>query len=402
MRKLSIERNEYLNYLLKLKDKQIIKIITGIRRAGKSTLLELYKNHLLKIGVKKEQIISLNFENPEHLKLENWENLYYFINDKLVNGEMYYIFLDEVQNISEFEKAVDGLYIKDNVDLYITGSNSYMLSSEIATLLSGRYMELHILPLSFKEYASCIDINNEQRCYESYINEGGFPYLTQLEHDSKLIHDYLDGVYSSVVLKDVIKKHNINDSLIFESVTNFLFCNIGQICSTKKISDTLNSNGRSNSVNTVENYIIFLTKAYLLYKVNRYDIKGKERLKTGYKYYVCDLGLRNYLLGKMDNRGCILENIVFLELKRKGYEIYIGKYNDLEVDFIAKNENGINYIQVCLSMRDENTKRRELRVLELIKDNYPKYIITQDYDTLSYNGIKQISVYDFLNGDTDL
>lgn len=397
-----IERTEYLNFLKKLKDKNIIKVVTGIRRCGKSTLFELYKKYLLENGVNKNQIISLNFENPKDMIFNDWKELYTYIEDKLLPDKMNYIFLDEIQIIPNFEKTVDGLFINKNVDLYITGSNSYMLSGELATYLTGRYMQIHMLPLSFKEYLNHYGSDNELKKYDTYIQNGGFPYLLNLNEDKDLIRNYLDGIYNTVLMKDVISRNNIKDTMMLESIIKFIFDNIGQLVSTNKISNTLNSNNRKNSVNTVESYLTNLIDSYIIYKISRYDIKGKEYLKTGDKYYVCDLGLRNYLLGGVKDYGSILENIIFLELKRRGYEIYIGKYDDEEVDFVIKNNDGIKYIQVALSVRDEDTLKRELTSLKNIKDNYPKYLITLDYDTNDFDGIKQISAIDFLTGRTNL
>ena len=391
-----IPRKQYIDFLSKLKDKQIIKVVTGIRRCGKSTLFELYKKQLLENGVTKEQIISLNFENPNDMKFENWKELYTYIENKLIKDKMNYIFLDEIQILENFEKAVDGLYIKNNVDLYITGSNSYMLSGELATYLTGRYMQVHMLPLSFKEYLKYYGENNETQKYNTYIKNGGFPYLINLNEDSELIRNYLEGVYTTIILKDVVSKNNIKDTMILDSITKFIFDNIGQLVSTNKIANTLASNNRKCSVNTVKNYINNLLDSYIIYKISRYDIKGKEYLKTGYKYYVCDLGLRNYLLGSIKDYGSILENIIFLELKRRNYDIYIGKHDDNEIDFVIKNNEGIKYIQVALSVRDEKTLERELNPLKNINDNYPKYIITLDYDNVDYDGIKQINALDFL------
>lgn len=397
-----IERTEYLDFLKKLKDKNIIKVVTGIRRCGKSTLFELYKKYLLENNVEKNQIISLNFENPNNMIFNDWMELYKYIEKKLLPNKMNYIFLDEIQIIPNFEKVVDGLFIKKNVDLYITGSNSYMLSGELATYLTGRYMQVHMLPLSFKEYINYYGNDNELKKYDTYIRDGGFPYLINLNQDKELIRNYLDGIYNTVLMKDVISKNNIKDTMMLESIIKFIFDNIGQLVSTNKISNTLNSNNRKNSVNTIESYITNLIDSYIIYKISRYDIKGKEHLKTGDKYYVCDLGLRNFLLGTTKDYGSILENVIFLELKRRGYEIYIGKYEDEEVDFIIKNNDGIKYIQVALSVRDESTLKRELKPLKNIKDNYPKYLITLDYDTNDFDGIKQISAIDFLLGRINL
>lgn len=397
-----IERKEYMNFLLKLKDKHIIKVVTGIRRCGKSTLFELYKDYLLKNGVKKEQIISLNFENPNDMKFNDWKELFVSIESRLLENKMNYIFLDEVQILKNFEKAVDGLYIKENVDIYITGSNSYMLSGELATYLTGRYMQIHMLPLSFLEYLEYYGLDNEERKYHTYIKNGGFPYLLNLDNDEELIRNYLDGVYHTVLLKDVVSRNNIKDTMILDSIIKFLFDNIGQLVSTNKIANTLASNHRKCSVNTVESYLNALIESYIIYKISRYDIKGKEYLKTGDKYYVCDLGLRNYLLGSVKDLGSILENIIFLELKRRNYDIYIGKYEDSEVDFVVKKNDGLKYIQVSLSVRDEKTLERELTPLKEIHDNYPKYMITLDYDSADYEGIRQINAIDLLMGRVDL
>lgn len=397
-----IKRPEYMEILKKLKDKHIIKVVTGIRRCGKSTLFELYKDYLLKNRIQKDQIISLNFENPHDMRFTNWKELYDYIESKIIEGKMNYIFLDEVQILEGFEKAVDGLFLKGNVDLYITGSNSYMLSGELATYLTGRYIQVHMLPLSFKEYLEYYKNEDINKKYNLYIKNGGFPYLLDLDNDNQLIHNYLEGVYNTILIKDVISKSGIKDTMILDSVIKFIFDNIGQLVSTNKIANTLVSNNRKCSVNTVESYLNSLINSYIIYKVSRYDIKGKEYLKTGDKYYVCDLGLRNYLLGSVKDYGSILENIIFLELKRRNYNIYVGKFEDSEVDFVIKKEDGIKYIQVSLSVREEATLKRELSPLQNISDNYPKYIMTLDPETVDHEGIKQINALDFLTGEIDI
>lgn len=397
-----IERKIYMDFLKKLKDKKIIKVVTGIRRCGKSTLLLLYKDYLLKNGVSKEQIISLNFENPKDMIFNDYKELFNYIDSRLIPNKKNYVFLDEVQILPEFQKAVDGLFLNDNVDLYITGSNSYLLSSELATYLTGRYMQIHMLPLSFSEYLEYYGLDNETKKYDLYVANGGFPYLLNLDNDKDLIRNYLDGIYNTVLLKDVVQRNNIKDTMILESIMKFIFDNIGQLVSTNKISNTLNSYNRKNSVNTIENYLSYILDSFIVYKIGRYDIKGKEFLKTQDKYYVCDTGLRNYLLGEVKDYGSLLENIIFLELKRRGYDIYVGKYDDSEIDFVVKSGDGLKYIQVALSVRDEKTLERELKPLNNIKDHYPKYLITGDYDTITYNGIKQISALDFLLGRVDL
>lgn len=397
-----INRTEYMNFLIKLKDKKIIKVVTGIRRCGKSTLFDLYKKYLLDNDVSENQIISINFEDPNSTNFEDWRELFNSIQNRLINSKMNYIFLDEVQVVPQFEKVVDGLFIKDNVDIYITGSNSYMFSGELATYLTGRYMQIHMLPLSFKEYLEYYGSEDVDKKYNYYINNGGFPYLVNLNNDEELIRNYLSGVYNTVILKDVVYRNNIKDNMILDSIIKFVFSNIGQLVSTNKIANTLVSNNRNCSVNTVESYLSYLVDSYILYKITRYDIKGKEYLKTGDKYYVCDLGLRKYLLGSVKDFGSILENIIFLELKRRNYDIYIGKYDDSEVDFVVKNNDGIKYIQVALSVRDENTLARELTPLKSINDNYPKYIISLDPECVDHEGIKQISAIDFLMGETEI
>lgn len=397
-----INRTEYMNFLVKLKDKKIIKVVTGIRRCGKSTLFDLYKKYLLSNGVLENQIISINFEDPNSINFGDWRELFNNIQNNLISDKMNYIFLDEIQIVEQFEKVVDGLFIKDNVDIYIAGSNSYMLSGELATYLTGRYMQIHMLPLSFVEYLDYYGFEDVDKKYNSYINNGGFPYLINLNNDEELIRNYLSGVYNTVILKDVIYRNNIKDTMILDSVIKFVFSNIGQLVSTNKIANTLVSNNRNCSVNTVENYLSYLVDSYILYRITRYDIKGKEYLKTGDKYYVCDLGLRKYLLGSVKDFGSILENVIFLELKRRNYDIYIGKYDDSEVDFVVKNNDGIKYIQVALSVRDENTLARELAPLKSINDNYPKYIISLDPESVDHEGIKQISAINFLTGGIEI
>ncbi len=395
-----IERNEYLNKLIYWKDKQIIKIITGIRRCGKSTIFELYKNYLKSNKVKDNQIISINFEDMEFEELFDYKKLYKFITSKIQNNRKYYIFLDEIQHVNNFQKVVDSLFIKKNVDVYITGSNAYLLSGELATLLSGRYIEIEMLPLSFKEYCNYYKNQKDKKVlFDNYLKFGGFPYTTELNNDNKAIETYLKGIYSAVLLKDVVAKNKISDVMILESVIKFVFHNIGSFVSTKKITDTLNSNGRKVSVNTIENYLSALINCYILYRVNRFDIKGKQYLKTLEKYYVADTGLRDILITSQETDiGHILENVVYLELLRRGYKVCVGKVIDeKEIDFVAESSNEIIYYQVCSNIKNVDILKRELSALSKIKDNFPKYLITQD-ETLekTYNGIKQINIIDWL------
>lgn len=392
-----INRDDYLKKLIKFKDKELIKVVTGIRRCGKSTLFDLYINYLLKNSVTQDQIIRLNLEDPVYYELDNYLKLYNYIKEKINTNKMNYIFIDEVQNVPEFQKAVDGLYIQKNVDIYITGSNAYLLSGELATLLSGRYIEIKMLPLSFEEYSQALPNESIERLYSKYISTGSFPYTLKLD-DIDDVDMYIKGIYDSIILKDVMTRKNFKDMQMLQSIINFMLDNIGNIYSTNKIADTMTSNGRKISVHTVESYLTALTESFILYKATRYDIKGKQYLKTGDKYYVSDLGLRYFLLGRKEQgRGHILENVVYLELLRRGYDVYIGKVDEYEVDFVAINSKGIEYYQVSETVRDEKTLKRELRALDIIKDHYPKYLLTMDVEPeTSYNGIRKINVLDWL------
>ena len=391
-----IERQEYLETLIRFKDKELIKIVTGIRRCGKSTLLEIYRNYLLKNGISKEQIISINLEDLTYGFIQNYMDLYNYINEKLLDDKMNYVFIDEVQIISEFQKAVDSLYIKKNVDLYITGSNAKLLSSELSTLLSGRYIEIKMLPLSFKEFQKATGIDNLDALYRKYISTGSFPYTLKLGNEDD-VSLYLSGLYNDVIIKDVMVRKNIADESMLKSVANFALDNIGNIMSVNNISNTMTSDGRSINVRTVEKYLDGFIESFFLYKVGRYDIKRKQYLKTGEKYYVSDLGLRYFILGrKLGDRGHILENIVYLELIRRGYEVYIGKVDDYEVDFVALNTKGRIYVQVCETLRDNEGKTlsRELNSLKKINDNYKKIILT--YDNLPVSNEEGIVIQNVL------
>ena len=398
-----IYREEYMKKLKSYKDRRIIKVLTGVRRSGKSTILNEFKKELIDSGVLEKNIISINFEDNDNKDLLDYQKLHEYIIEKADSKCMNYIFLDEIQNVNDFQKCIDSLFLREYLDIYITGSNSYMLSGELATYLTGRYIQIHVMTLSFKEYLSYYGNSDELKKYNEYSMYGGFPYLINLD-DSNQKLEYLDSIYNTVIVKDVINRKKVNDVMMLESVCRFLFDNIGSSVSTKKISDTLSSDGRKNSVHTIEEYINSLLESYILYKVNRFDIKGKKLLKTQEKYYLSDMGLRTYLLGKNNNRdlGHILENIIFLELKRKGYRVYIGKNDINEVDFVVETEDEYIYIQVALSIRDEQTLQRELKPLDTIANHYKKYIITLDYDTNNYNGIKQISAMDFLLGRVNL
>ena len=394
-----IERNIYLKKLIGFKDKQLIKVITGIRRCGKSTLLKIFQNYLIENGVKQGQIITINFENPDYDNLRDYKELYKFLKNKLAKNTKNYIFLDEIQNVPEYQKAIDGLYIMDNVDLYITGSNAYFMSGELATLLSGRYIEIEMMPLSFKEYISAFPQQQDLSVlYRQYIENGSFPYITKLDDNKDQIRDYLSGIYNTVILKDVVARKKITDVPALESIVKFLFDNIGNITTPKKISDTMTSKGRKISNHTVENYISALADCFILYKASRYDIKRKQYLETLEKYYIADTGLRYFLLGsKYVDMGHILENIVYLELLRRGYKVFIGRTGQLEIDFVAEKNGETEYYQVAQTVMPKDTLDRELEPLYKIKDHNAKYLITMDnVPNVSHNGIKQIYALDWL------
>ena len=396
-----IERTVYLEQLKRFKDKDLIKVITGIRRCGKSTLFELFINYLKEIGIKDDQIIKINLEDADY-QFESYKELYDYVNKQLDSEKQFYVFLDEVQNVPMFQKAVDSLYIKKNVDVYITGSNAYLLSGELATLLSGRYVEIKLLPLSFKEYLSAFNHSNKSR-YEyflDYMKYGGMPgNLSILQDNPNDLDTYLEGIFTTIVYKDIITRNHITDKMLLESVLKFIFDSIGSPISTKKISDTLTSRGMHTSNHTVENYLSAFVESFLIYKAERFDVKGKNLLARDYKYYVVDQGLRSYLLGKKadSDMGHILENIVYLELLRRGYKVYVGKVDDLEIDFVAENRDGLKYFQVALTVRDDSVLERELRSLRKTGDHYPKYLITFDMDMeADYDGITKINIVDWL------
>lgn len=391
-----IERAEYLEKLKKWKDKDLIKVITGIRRCGKSTIFDLFIDYLKSCGINDEHIISVNLESPEY-KFNDYMELYNYVNKKITDNDNYYVFLDEVQNVFEFQKAVDGLYIKKNVDVYITGSNAYLLSGELATLLSGRYIEIKVLPLSFKEYKDYLNVEGDEKLYLKYVNNSSFPYALKLDSEDE-IDVYLDSIYNTIIVKDIVTRKKIADTSMLKSVTEFLFSSIGNAMSVKKIADTMTSKGRSISVHTVDSYLESLTESFIFNKVSRYDIKGKQYLETNEKYYATDVTMRYALLGRKNlDVGHILENVVYLELIRRGYKVYIGKVDDNEVDFVVENKDGRTYFQVAYTTRDKNTLLRELTPLQKINDHYPKYILTMDLDPKTdYDGIVKMNVLDWL------
>lgn len=391
-----IERIEYLEKIKKLKDKDVIKVVTGIRRCGKSTLFNLYIDYLKSIGIKEDHIISINLESLDY-SFSDYKELYDYVINLIKDKNKYYVFLDEIQNIPDFQRVVDALYIKKNLDVYITGSNAMLLSGELATLLSGRYIEIKMLPLSFKEYKDYFGVVGDEKLYLKYINNSSFPYTLKLESNDE-IDEYLESIYNTIIIKDIVSRKKISDVGMLKSVTEFLFSSIGSTMSVKKIADTLTSNGRSISVHTVESYLDSLTESYIFNKVSRYDIKGKQYLESGNKYYATDVTMRYAVLGRKElDVGHILENIVYLELLRRGYKVYIGKTGEKEVDFVAVNKEGTIYYQVAYTTRDEKTLERELSALKSINDHYPKYILTMDIDPeVDYDGIRKMNVIDWL------
>lgn len=381
--------------------KHIIKVITGARRCGKSTLMKMFRNKLLSSGTAAGNIIFINFEDYDNRELMEPARLHSLIKEKKAESGMTYVFLDEIQNVTDFQKVVDSLFLDESLDIYMTGSNAYFLSGELATLLSGRYVTIDMLPLSFREF---IELNSYeeklslQEWYGRYVQVGSFPYASAFSDDINNVHEYLRGVYNTTVLKDIVSRYRITDTKMLESIIRFVFDNIGNPLSSKKISDILTSSGRKTDPKTVEKYLSAMQESFILYEAKRYDVKGKQYLKLIEKYYVVDIGLRGMLLGqKSMDAGHILENVVYLELLRRGYDVYVGKLDDNEIDFVAQDNTGNTYIQVSASVRDDGTLSRELRPLKGIKDSYPKILLTLDEDPVAdYDGIRRMNVLDWL------
>jgi predicted AAA+ superfamily ATPase len=402
-----IARKQYIKKLLAYKDKDLIKVITGLRRSGKSTLLKLFITELQKMGVPTTQMVSLNFEEFELRRyLNDLDGLYLHILGQLDLSKPCYVFLDEVQNVKEFERLVDGLFVKKNVDVYITGSNAHLLSGELATLLSGRYIELSILPFSFNEYLTArnIDIKNKYLNYESlffdYVNETSLPKGVELrEGGYDKIYEYMEAIYNTIIEKDITQRHQINDKRAFGNITKFVASNIGNALSPANIAKTLKQDGQTTHNTTVEKYLEYLVTSFVFYKVNRFDLKGRKQLATQEKYYLVDAGLLNVLVGKerTTDRGNILENVVYLELLRRGNKIWTGTSRNSEIDFVCKTPKGdIEYYQVAWQMTGESTIEREFGALEKIKDNYPKYLLTTDGFTQDRSGIIHLNVFNWL------
>lgn len=396
-----IIRQDYLNLLIQAKDTEFIKVITGVRRSGKSTLLKMFKDYLLENGVDEKNIIHINFESAMYDEIRDYKDLYKKIKNNISN-EKCYILLDEVQNVEKWEKAVNSINIDFNVDIYITGSNAYLLSSELATLLSGRYIEIKMFPLSFKEFLEFnnYDRNNIEDKFYEYLKYGGLPAISQIKDKNDLVMTYLNDIYNTIVKKDIIERNGIKDIALLENIVKYVASNIGSPISANKISDYLNSNKIVEKTNhqTIDNYLKMLENAFIVYKADRNDIRSKAVLKTLGKYYLADMGIRNIILGYRNiDEGHLLENVVYLELLRRGYKVNIGKTQDYEVDFVAENIETVKYFQVSRSIVDDTVRKRELRSLESISDNYEKSILTMDRTiNKDFNGIKIINIIDFL------
>lgn len=396
-----IKRDNYLKKMIDAKDTELIKVITGVRRSGKSTLLQMFKDYLLENGIKEENIIHINFESAMYDDIKDYKDLYKHVKEK-IKKEKVYLLLDEVQNVKHWEKAINSFNVDFNIDIYITGSNAYLLSSELSTLLSGRYIEIKMYPLSFKEYLLFNDYDNSNLDdkFNEYLKYGGLPAVTLIKNNNDLVLSYLNDIYNTIVKKDIIDRNKIKDTALLENIIKYLANNIGSPISSTKISDYLNSNKIVESSNhqTIDNYLNMLEKSFIMYKADRTDIKSKSLLKTLGKYYISDTGIRNIILGFRNiDEGHLLENVVYLELLRRGYRVNIGKSNDYEVDFVAENPNIVKYYQVTQTLATEEIKERELRSLESINDNYEKIILTMDKSINNdYNGIKVINIIDWL------
>lgn len=403
-----LRRREYLNQLIKWRDEKIIKVVTGIRRCGKSTLLSLFADYLKEGGVSDSQIVFVNFEDLETEELQDYKKLYQYLKERILPMQTTYIFLDEIQMVGNFEKVVDSLYLKENVDMYITGSNAYLLSGELSTLLSGRYVSINMLPLSFAEFYEIRKRGNPEESFSDYIKIGAFPYVASLPDAEEKASAYLEGVYNTIIVKDIEDREKrrrpdpnsrkITDITLLQNIARFLAASVGNQISIKSVADYITSSGRRVSQNTVADYIRALVEPYVFYPVERFDISGKMLLKTNQKIYISDLGLRNYLVPKRGHDlGFVTENIVYLELKRRGFNVNIGKMGNSEVDFVAEKRGRYRYIQVAASMTEESTFNREIAPLRSIRDNYPKMILTLDRLTPgNYDGIEVRNVIDWL------
>ncbi len=399
-----LKRPDYLDWLIRQKDKQIIKVVTGVRRCGKSTLFDIYRDYLLEHCIRPEQIISINFEDLEFEELSDYRSLYQYVKERLCPDRMNYIFLDEIQHVESYQKAVDSLFLRENCDVYITGSNAYFMSGELATLLTGRYAELSMMPLSFSEFCEGLDDNRKAMAltdkFTLYIDTGSFPYVLKYRYGASEAKEYMEGIYHTILLNDIVRRLNIADVNMLEAVAKYLMHNIGNRTTPTAIANTMVSKQRKIDSKTVDRYLRGLTDSLLMYEARRYNIKGKEFLSTVNKYYVCDVAMRNMLVrGRDTDIGHILENIVYLELRRRGYEVYVGQLGaDCEVDFVAMKNGELSYYQVTQTALDDRVLQRELAPLQKIQDNHPKYLLTLDelFGDMNYEGIKKKNVLKWL------
>ena len=396
-----VDRPTYVDRLLKWRDRDVVKIVTGVRRCGKSTVLRLFRERLLSSGVPADRIVAFDFENPDTTDFASWREVWNLIKPRLKSGATTYVFLDEVQRVPEFEKLVDGLYARKGTDVYVTGSNAYLLSGELATYLSGRYVEIPMHPLSFREYCSAVGATGDYaRRYAEYVRFGSFPYIVSLERDAMLVGDYLDGIYNTVLVKDVLCRKRLSDAGLVDRIARFLFDNIGNVASLRTIAGSLTASGSKTNGNTVEGYVDALCEAFLFRRALRYDIRGKEILSSGCKYYAADTGLRYRLSGNREgDAGRILENVVYLELLRRSGNVLVGQHDGREVDFVTRDGDDIRYYQVSETVRDAATREREYAPLLAIRDHRPKVLITLDEDPpADRDGIRRVNALDFLLG----
>lgn len=399
-----IKRPDYLSTLRKWKDHHIIKVLTGVRRAGKSTLLSLFRSELLKDGVDEKQIVAVNFEDADFGRIQTSDDLWEYMRPRLANGRTTYVFLDEIQRVKDFEKAVDGLFVKPDVDIYVTGSNAFLLSGEIATYLSGRYVTVPVYPLSFREYCEGLGLcDSPERAWMNYLRFGSFPQVVSLGNDPELVSSFNEGNYHTILQKDVLSRCRTDATSMFERIVAFMFDNIGNVSSVRSIAGTLAADGMKIAPNTIDEYLNRLCEAYLLHKVKAIDVQGREHLKTGCKYYVADIGIRNYLLGSRQfDRGHILENVVYLELLRRHGEVFIGRNGTKEIDFIARDAGDVTYYQVAETLAGDEVREREFNALRTVRDHHPKMILTLDPVPPSNDGgIRTVNALDFLLGKCD-
>ena len=390
-----IRRETYLTDLERLKDKRFIKVLTGVRRSGKSTLLALFQEQLITDQVSQTQIQSYNFEDLALADYLDYQKLYEKITDNLQADQMNYIFLDEIQMVPEFERVLDSLFVKENVDLYVTGSNAYMLSGELATLLSGRYVELKVYPLSFVEFFSALG-GDKATVFQRYLEFGGFPYATEIP-DELTYRDYISGIVNTVLIKDVLQRKQRSDATLVEQLAKYLTDSSGSLVTIKKIADTLTSMGQKTTSDTVSTYLSGFQEAYLFFRADRYDIAGKKYLSINSKYYPVDQSLRKVLLGnKRPNFGHRLEGVVYLELLRRGYQVFIGNIGEFKIDFVAQKNGVTEYYQVSLTVEDDRTYQREVRPFQSIQDNYRKILLTMDNGRYNQEGIEQLNIIDWL------